>query len=452
MDSQANFPEPIRIDTTQVGTLTTRVTQSENRVAAQGWKVRYTIIEPNVIQFLRPDGQGVIETPIYVAEVDANSMAQAAVRARGPVGVSPVHIEVIRPLLPDDNLPELVLHQYDTFVTVSAPALDLVVNGPQVANVGDTVEYVASLGNPGDINAENATLQFRAPSGMTIVGTRPEPNLNVPNALAWQQGPLLPARQVDFVVTLRLDAPGDYALFFKGDAVGLTKEVNYPLRVVAPSVRASMIRKPENTTGQAEVGEVVYYEVGVQNTGTGTLVNLLVQIDTSVGWRDASDNDNQVSLPIAMLQPGQTEIIPIGLRVIQEGQHTATVNIKSSAGSVMQQLPPVGLIGVPPRERRPRVEATIRTLPQDRTAVGQPTEGQFRVTNTGETPLDNLDVTIKYDPALEAREVSSEYLMAVRTIDNTTLRWTPPRLLPARSLSSSLDSCHERPPLQQALA
>ncbi len=66
----------------------------------------------------------------------------------------------------------------------------------------------------------------------------------------------------------------------------------------------------------------------MQNTGTGTLVNLLVQIDTSVGWRDASDNDNQVSLPIAMLQqPDQTEIIPIGLRVIQEGQHTATVNI-----------------------------------------------------------------------------------------------------------------------------
>ncbi len=118
----------------------------------------------------------------------------------------------------------------------------------------------------------------------------------------------------------------------------------------------------------------------------------------------------------------------------------------------MQQLPPVGLIGVPPRERRPRVEATIRTLPQDRTAVGQPTEGQFRVTNTGETPLDNLDVTIKYDPALEAREVSSEYLMAVRTIDNTTGAGHRRAYYRPGSLSSSLDSCHERPPLQQALA
>ncbi len=209
VDSQANFPEPIRIDTTQVGTLTTRVTQSENRVAAQGWKVRYTIIEPNVIQFLRPDGQGLSRHRSMLPK--SMPIAWRKRRARSWTGrCSPVHIEVIRPLLPDDNLPELVLHQYDTFVTVSAPALDLVVNGPQVANVGDTVEYVASLGNPGDINAENATLQFRAPSGMTIVGTRPEPNLNVPNALAWQQGPLLPARQVDFVVTLRLDAPGDY--------------------------------------------------------------------------------------------------------------------------------------------------------------------------------------------------------------------------------------------------
>ncbi len=64
-------------------------------------------------------------------------------------------MEVIRPMQPAENLPELILHQADTFVTVSAPALELVVNGPQTAAVGDIVEYVASISNPGDMTAEN---------------------------------------------------------------------------------------------------------------------------------------------------------------------------------------------------------------------------------------------------------------------------------------------------------
>ncbi len=64
-----------------------------------------------MIAFVRGDGQ--LEAPgiPYVAPVDANGMASVQVRASRQSGVSPVHIEVIKPVDLEDNLPELNLHQ-----------------------------------------------------------------------------------------------------------------------------------------------------------------------------------------------------------------------------------------------------------------------------------------------------------------------------------------------------
>ena len=435
VDSQANFPEPIRIDRSeQGGVLTTRVTSAINNVAATGWLVRYTIVDPRIAGFVRDSGQLETNANTIVTRVNEDGIASVRVRALGPVGVTPVHVEVIRPVQPAEKLPELILHQADTFITVSSPGLDLAVNGPQTASVGQIVEYVASLGNPGDINAENVILKFAAPAGTTIIEVRPEPNTNVPGAIAWQQGVLEAGRQVDFVIRLRLDAAGDLALQFQGDAVGLTDQENYPVRVVKPSVAVSVIRAKEDTTGQAEVGEDVYYEVGVKNTGIETLVNSVLQIDTSVGWQEASRGVNSVQFSIPMLQPGQTVQIPMALRVIQQGQHTANVTIKNASGDVIEQSQPFGLTGTPPRPRRPRVEATIRTAPATQTRVGEATFGYFIVNNTGETALENLDVIVKYDQVLEAVLVDMENQRLVRLVPNTnnTLRWTPPRLLPGQ--------------------
>ncbi len=433
VDSQAQFPEPIRIDTTQRGTLTTRVTSAENMKPAEGWKVRYTIVDPNVAVFLGPGDQPITATNVYVAEVDPNGMATVALRARGPIGVTPVHIEVIRPMQAAENLPELILHQSDTFVTVSAPGLDVLINGPDIAAVGDTLEYVASLANPGDINAENATLRFVAPVGTTVVEAIPRPENIVNGAYLWNQGVLEAGRQVNFVIRLRFDRPETFALQFVGQAVGLEKSIAYQVRTVAPSVNVSMVRVPENTTGTAEVNEVVYYEVAVRNSGTQALVNLQVKIDTTPGWQEANERRTSVENVIPMLQPGQVQVLPLALRVIQEGQHTATVSV-SSNGTALAQSAPVGLTGVPPRPRRPRVEAAIRTAPEVQARVGEATNGYFIVTNTGETPLENLDVTIKHDPRLVPKQVDTENGPRVRQIqgDNTTLHWTPDRLMPGQ--------------------
>ena len=433
VDSQANFPEPIRIDTSTAQTLTTRVTSAENMRPAEGWLVRYTIVDPNLAVFLNSSEQPITDTNIFVTKVGPDGMANARVRARGPIGVTPVHVEVIRPLQAAEGLPELILHQADTFITVSAPGLHLTVNGPETAGVGQIVEYFVSLANPGDMVAENAVLRFVAPVGTTVVEVTPTPNASTNNGLEWNIGPLNAGQQLEMFVRLQVLEAGNLNIRFTGQAVGLEQVAEIQLRSAAASVDVSMLRVPENTTGRAEVGETVYYEIAVKNTGPQVLVNSVVQVDMSPGWQEASQGRTSVPITVPMLQPGQVERIPLALRVIQEGQHTAGVTVKSQGGAVLRPTSQVGLIGVPPRQRLPRVEATIRTAPENQTILDQPTFGFFIVNNTGDTPLTRLDVTIEYDPALRAVQVDTENSSMVRQVPGKdALQWTPRELLPGQ--------------------
>ncbi len=120
-------------------------------------------------------------------------------------------------------------------------------------------------------------MRFVAPVGTTVVEFLPADAQRAPDAILWNQGVLQAGRKVDFFVKLRLDRPGPIALQFDGTAAGLTRQAIFQLNVVAPSVDVSMVRVPEITTGQAEVGEIVYYQVGVRNKGTSTLVNVKMQ-------------------------------------------------------------------------------------------------------------------------------------------------------------------------------
>ncbi len=111
VDSAAYPPQPIVINAVEEGTLTTHVTSADGIRPAVGWQVRYTIIDPNVAWFINGNGQFVEGADSVVAPVDQDGKASVRVRARSATGVTPVHIEVIRPIQPAQNLPALILHQ-----------------------------------------------------------------------------------------------------------------------------------------------------------------------------------------------------------------------------------------------------------------------------------------------------------------------------------------------------
>ncbi len=447
VDSQVNFPAPQVVQAPGPVQLVSRVTQSENLVPAEGWKVRYTILDPNVATFVPP-----INSNIYVANVDANGQAVVTLAAPpGARGTTGVHMEVIRPARPSENLPELILHQADTTVTFSSPGLEVTAFGPEVAAVGDQVTYKVIMGNPGDIDAENTRLIATLPAGTQVVGASKNPTREVNGSLLWEQN-LLPAGQaLEVDLTLRLDAPGDVALRFSAEGAPNLRAEAPPVvtRVVAPSVSVRFAPAAQSARAEAEVGELMYYEIDVRNTGPQALVGLLMEIETSPGWQPAEQGGNRIIQPIPMLQPGQTESRGVVLRVVQEGQHTARLRIKSGeGGAVLTQEATVAVTGVPRRPRAPAMDASVRLQPQ--AYVGEEVLATIIIANRGETTLGELQVGIAYDAALQPFQYDNANVGLVRAeAGQPRLTWTPPTLQPGQ-YARLIINCRAIAPTTQA--
>ncbi|MGN6133039.1 MAG: hypothetical protein ACTHOU_01010, partial [Aureliella sp.] len=424
VDSQANFPQPVAARAPGPVQLVTRVTRAENLVPAEGWQVRYTILNPSVAGFVPP-----IESNIYVARVDANGQATVTLAAPpGVRGTTPVQIEVIRPPQPSENLPELILQQGMTSVSFSSPGLEVTSSGPQAAAVGDVVTYVATLGNPGDIDAENSRLVAVLPPGAELIEAIPQPTEAVNGSVAWVQNILPAGRMLEVTLRLRLNAPQDVAVQFSGSASpDLRSDSMVTTRVVAPSVGLRF--EPANKIAQAEVGEVIAYEIDVTNTGPQTLVDLVLELETGPGLQHAEGRPMPITNVIPMLQPGQTESRGVALRVLQEGQHPAVLRAKSSAGGSVLAERSASILGLPRRPKTPRIEVAVRVQPE--AFVGNIAQAIVEVANRGETALTAIDVELRYDQALEPNAVDAANVGRVR-LESGRLPWNPPDLQPGQ--------------------
>ncbi|MCA9192526.1 MAG: DUF11 domain-containing protein [Planctomycetales bacterium] len=448
VDAQWDFPDPPT--PTRSGTpveLVTRVNKAENLVPAEGWKVRYTILDPTVASFRPSPGSspGPIENSLDVI-VDRDGIAAttivAAQTADGGMarGTSPVLVEVIRPAQPTDRLPELTLGRGQTFVTFSAPALALQAFGPNEATSGQQLTYVASLQNPGDIDAENVSMAVMVPAGTRVVSTIPEAKTYVQGSgVIWEQGILPAGRQLDVSVVLeplRTDFTFEVQFLAEGTP-NLGSRASVQTRVQDPQIDVEFA--PKDGIAEAEVGRTVEYDIRVTNKGRQTVTDLQLTIVTDPGLPEMYEAANRVDQEISMIQPGQTISLPIVFRVQQQGQLSAHLTVKTSDGQHTLAEKKSSVQGLPPREKQPgaRIDIAFPASIQ----VGQPgIRGSFTLRNTGETGLSNIEVMITVDPSLVPTKVDPGNERRFRpSPDGRTWLWTPGDLL-ARATSQSGDT------------
>jgi uncharacterized repeat protein (TIGR01451 family) len=423
VDAQWQFPEPSVARSGETITLVTRVTRAENLVPAEGWRVRYTILDPNVAAFIPPIG-----TNIAVVQVDANGMATVQLAAPSGVrGTTPVFIEIIRPAQPSDNLPELVLGRGQTMVSFSSPGLELSSAGPPAATIGDRLTYTASLGNPGDLDAENVRLIARLPAGTRLLEAVPQPTQIVNGGAVWDQGVLSARRQLDVALTLAVEQPGtfDFAFVAEG-AGGLAATSSVQTQVAQPSVGVRF--EPAGGVAQAAVGQTIEYEIEVTNTGRQTLTDLRVIVESDPGLQEISQSSNRVEQRIPVLAPGQPVRFGVAFVVRQEGRLTARLRVLSVGDAVLGERE-VSIIGQPPRAREPRMDLAITFPPT--VPVGQTTQALLQLRNAGETPLTNIVVNISSDEALQAVEADRDNLSRIQ-VSGTRLTWRAPDLQPGQ--------------------
>ncbi len=419
VDSQATLPGPVVARVGEPVQLVTRVTRSENIVPAQGWIVRYTILDTSIAGFV-PD----IQSGVLDAVVDQNGQAVATLAAMpNRRGTTPVHIEVIRPAQPSENLPALTLHQGDTTVTFSSPALEVTSNGPPAASVGDIVNYVGTMANPGDIDAENTVLTAIIPASAQVVEVDPLPTQQVNGQLRWVQGPLKAAQQLDVRIALRLTEAQDVAVRFLGEAVpNLRSESSVQTRVVAPSVA---LRFEPADAAQGEVGSDVYYNVEITNNGPQVLTDLVMEVETDPGLQPSTK-----SMSVPILQPGLATKTGVAFRVQQEGQRAAALRIRSSTGNAVLAESRTSILGVPPRPKVPQMEANVQVSPTMYVGEESATQVVFSVRNPGAVKLENITVDIEHDPVLEPKGFDQNNVGRFFARTGAPLRWTPPDLPP----------------------
>lgn len=401
VDAEWDFPRsPLPQPTGTPIELLTRVTKSESLVPAEGWTVRYTILDPNVALF----ENGSAET-----EVKVNRDGQAIVRVNSQPdgrGTTPVLIEIIKPAKPEENFPELTLGRGQTFVTYSSPGLALEVFGPDgdIGTVGEQLTYTAVVGNPGDLDAENVSLVLTKPADFNLLGANYEPSQITNDQLRWDQGVLESNKQIEISVLLEARQANTYELQFTAVAAGnLRDDKTLRARIIEPSIEARF--EPEDGIAEAEVGETVKYEIDVTNTSRQALNNLTLKIDSTPGLTELRGGENSVEQTIDVLQPGETRSIGISFRVQQQGQQSARLQVL--LGNKILAEKERSVQGLPQRQRVPDIGVSVefpldlntRTR-ADNVTVGNTYLARVKLSNPGEIKLTNIQVDLQFDPAL----------------------------------------------------
>jgi uncharacterized repeat protein (TIGR01451 family) len=408
----------------------TRVTKAENLVPAEDWIVQYTIVDPSVAMFVPATGSN---TAIVRVNSDSQAIVQvaAAVDAQGAAarGTTPILIDVIRPAQPSDNLPELKLGSGQTFATFSSPGLNLQAFGPQLASVGEQLTYVASLGNPGDVDAENARLLLNIPAGTKLISAAPQASTMTNSGLIWDQGILPAHRQLDVSVVLEALRPSEFDVVFQGSAAGnLLANASVRTEVIAPSVDLRF--EPVNGAAQAEIGQRIEYGIDITNTSRQTLTDLRVVIESDPGLPEENQGANKVEQNISFIQPGQTYPLGVAFIVRQEQQLRSTVRVYSGEQLLAERS--ASVLGIQPKPRQPGVGVNIE-FPES-IQVGQTATAIVTVSNPSEVKLTGLNVEFNWDPSLRPTQVDNINASRFRVPpEGRTAVWNAQDLLPRMS-------------------
>ena len=249
VDARSQYPSSQIVAADTPVFLKTRVTRSEGRLAAAGWRVRYEVLDPSLALF--DNGSAVVEVPV---DGDGNAIAQL-IPVKGKAGITPVDIQVIRPGGVSDTIPTLTLSRGQTFVTWSAPQLSIEAGAPPVATFGVPIDVAAVVKNAGDQPATNVRVVMGIPP-TAKASSRDGFAQNTPRAIEWLIPSILPQTQVDLLAEVTAQEPMRVTFEARGDS-NLLDSAYVDIDVYRPSLMLSV--EPERD--RYETGEPVTFKV-----------------------------------------------------------------------------------------------------------------------------------------------------------------------------------------------
>lgn len=424
VDASVQFPKNEILPAGQPVTLTTRVMRSEGALPARGWKVIYRSLHPELGLFQSAAGG----SPKAEVIVDDNGLAPIQlIPVPGTSGTATIEMTVVRPGGDTDNMPPLELYKGHTFVTWSSPQLILETVGPEVASFGTPFKVVARVSNPGDQPADDVRVILTLPQGVRAQDTESDFVQNLPNAIVWNVGQLPAKQQLDLSVDVVTET--SVVLPFEARAAGgLFASDSVTVDIYRPSLVLTVTPREGNHVA----GQPVEFEIDVTNTGPRPLENvqLIAQGDSEMIHSESNQPRVKLQKNDGPLQPGQTwSDALVAFIPTSAGRRCIQVEVTADGGQRADTESCVVVINQP--VATPSLSVTL----DGRTQMSVGGEQLFRavVINDGQVPLDNVQVSMAYDPQVQPIGATQQYLTPGSAAGQFMVRWTIPRLEPQTS-------------------
>jgi uncharacterized repeat protein (TIGR01451 family) len=425
IDANYQFPQPQVVPSGRPARLVTKVTRSDATIPAEGWIVRYQVLNPNLAGFA-PDGRDTIEVPV-------NGQAEAVVdllQKPGAAGTFPVEVQIIRPAQSD--LPRMSIARGQTAVSWSAPQLRLEILAPRTAGYDQPVTIVTKLQNPGDMPVENLTMELEMPGGVVVEQAEYSPT-QVPGKIRWTLQNLPPRQALDISCVLRSKAPFRSRVLAQGSNVPAVQQ-EFAIDVFQPSLNLEV--RPG--ADRVEAGKEVPFNILIRNVGDRPLTNLRV---------DAEGNSDMVHLQTGRaminrtrdegpLAPGQSWNIAVTFVPARAGQQCIIVRAQADGSQSASQQACV--IATNPPVSIPALDGQVTAIPEIR--LGERSRIRMSVVNSGQVPLTRVRIAGTGDARLRAMNGDAADLDTQRSLaDRNEVVWVIPRLEVGQSATREVE-------------
>lgn len=421
VDARWELPPPAALRAGQSHLLQTRVLRDSAGTPAANWIVRYELAAGTTARFL-PGGQQVAETV-----VDASGLASVEIQpGTRATEAAHVRVQIIRPLDPGDGVPRMTVGQGWTSVTWSAPGLNVRAAGPATTRAGETLTYQVQVTNSGNLVTRGVTLKDEPPAGLVVLGSNPPPQ-QFGDRHHWPLGDLGPGETRTITVQARLELDRTVRYIFRAESVdGLSADAFVETSVERPTL-AVEVTGPQ----RAQVGERATYEVHVRNTSGRDLANVVVTDTYDPGLEQTEGAPSPIRRQLGPIRADEVKSFAVSFIVRQPGTWCHTLEATAPDGYTARTR--ACLQADPPQVvAQPAIDVQL-SGPAEQT-VGGLILLTAQITNTGNVPLNQIQIAMSFDPALAARQASENY-----RLEQGQFVWFVEQLQPQQSLLRQLN-------------
>lgn len=385
IDAKPCYPPPAVNPTGQPHTFVTRVTRVSDGSPAEGYRVRYRII----------DGPPAVLDPGGAREVTAvtnrEGNASVVIRQVSPMqGMNRVAIEVYRP---SDSVTgkESMVGSGMTSKTWVCPQISIQKQAPQQGAVGVQLPYRIMVTNSGSIASQGVTVRDTLAPGLQLYSATP-PATQQGSNLIWRFGVLQPQQTATIEVVCIPTAAGTVTNCAEAMmAEGPTGRSCATTEIVAPSL---VIQKDGPQTGL--VGQPLTFQITVQNRGQGPATNVVVTDTFDEGLIHESGS-GPVQVNLGALGPGEARTVPITLTAKNPGRLCNRVSVTAEGGIQAADEHCVDVV---------QAQLSVNKTGPRFAFVGAPVEFNLSVRNNGSIAATNVMLQDILPPNLQGQQAS----------------------------------------------